>query len=291
MKQQDIPIRRIDPQVSSGIKLNYFDVRSEFDEGAAGSFRHAIHRDEYYMFMFLESVDGVFIVDFEEIRLGTTGYSVFYVRPGQAHYAKSLMKTKGWYMIIDPVLVEKEYRNIFEKQFFTQQPIGLDVSVRERLLQAVHLLQSSMEAEPTAFSHKITLSLANVFIGTIAELYAGSEEIEQRHKSRAAQIAHQFKALLDEKYKTIKSPIQYAQNLNYSLSHLNDSVKSITGFPVSYWIQQQVVLEAKRLLYYTDIDVKEIAFSLGYEDHTYFSRLFTKVVGVSPGAFRRKFHE
>jgi AraC-like DNA-binding protein len=52
-----------------------------------------------------------------------------------------------------------------------------------------------------------------------------------------------------------------------------------------------VVLEAKRLLYYTDMDVKEIAFSLGYEDHTYFSRLFSKVAGIPPGAFRRKFRE
>jgi len=39
------------------------------------------------------------------------------------------------------------------------------------------------------------------------------------------------------------------------------------------------------------MDVKEIAFSLGYEDPTYFSRLFSKVTGMSPGAFRQKFHK
>ena len=89
----------------------------------------------------------------------------------------------------------------------------------------------------------------------------------------------------------MKSPSQYADELNYSLSHLNDSVKITTGFPVSYWIHQQVILEAKRLLYYTDMNVREIAFSLGYEDYTYFSRLFSKVAGMSPNAFRRKFHE
>ena len=91
--------------------------------------------------------------------------------------------------------------------------------------------------------------------------------------------------------RTLKSPIQYAKALNYSLSHLNESVKITTGFPISYWIHQQVVLEAKRLLYYTNMDVKEIAFSLGYEDPTYFSRLFSKVTGMSPGAFRQKFHK
>ena len=89
----------------------------------------------------------------------------------------------------------------------------------------------------------------------------------------------------------MKSPCQYADKLNYSLSYLNESVKSVTGFPISYWIHQQIILEAKRLLYYTDMSVREIAFFLGYEDHTYFSRLFSKVAGMSPGAFRQKFHE
>jgi AraC-like DNA-binding protein len=52
-----------------------------------------------------------------------------------------------------------------------------------------------------------------------------------------------------------------------------------------------LVSEAKRLLYYTELDIKEIAFKLGYDDHTYFSRLFSKTVSMSPSAFRNKFHE
>jgi AraC-like DNA-binding protein len=133
--------------------------------------------------------------------------------------------------------------------------------------------------------------MANVFIGIIAEQYANSRMDLSKGKSRQALIAAEFRNLLVKNIKTMKSPSQYAEKLNYSLSHLNESVKSITGFPVSYWIHQQIALEAKRLLYYTDIDVKEIAFSLGYEDHTYFSRLFAKIVGIPPTAFRQKFHE
>ena len=61
--------------------------------------------------------------------------------------------------------------------------------------------------------------------------------------------------------------------------------------PVSYWIQHELVLEAKRLLYYSDLTVKEVAFALGYDDHAYFSRLFSKVTGMSPGSFRKSTHE
>ena len=194
-------------------------------------------------------------------------------------------------LAIDSMLVEKDCKNIFEGQFLTQRSVVLDAPVAARLNETAHLLHTSIHVKQTTFSNGIILNLANVFIGMIAEQYADRLENLQRHKSRAALITHQFKKMLSENFKTLKSPTQYAKTLNYSLSHLNESVKSVTGFPVSYWIHQQVVLEAKRLLYYTSMDVKEIAFSLGYEDHTYFSRLFSKTVGISPGAFRQKFHE
>jgi YesN/AraC family two-component response regulator len=77
--------------------------------------------------------------------------------------------------------------------------------------------------------------------------------------------------------------------LHLSISYLNEIDKETTGFTVSYWIQQEVVLEAKRLLYYSQCSVKEIAHALGYADHTYFSRLFKKVEGRTPGEFREMY--
>jgi AraC-like DNA-binding protein len=63
-------------------------------------------------------------------------------------------------------------------------------------------------------------------------------------------------------------------------------VKAVTGKSVSTHIQLRVVLEAKRLLYHSGRSVKEIAGELGYDDYSYFTRLFTKVVGMTPIAFR-----
>lgn len=289
LKQQVIPVHRMDIQSSLGIEFNYMEMTDEYDEIMMKSNKNVVHRDDYYIFLFLETASVIFTVDFEKRQL--QGESVFYVRPGQVHFASSIRESKGWFLAIDAMLVDKNYKNMFEGQFSTQRSIPLDVPNMVRISETARLLSSTIQAEPTAFSNSIILSRTNVFIGIIAEQYTQQKESLQPNKSRPALIAHEFKRLLSDNYKTIKSPYQYAQMLNYSLSHLNESVKHITGFPVSYWIHQQVVLEAKRLLYYTNMDVKEIAFSLGYEDHTYFSRLFTKVEGLSSGAFRRKFHE
>jgi len=289
MKQQVIPIHRMDTEALLGIDFSYLDIGDKNDEALIKSYKNTVHRDTHYLFLFMNTAEALLTVDFEEMLL--TGNNVLYVRPGQIHFVSSIRGPKGWALAIDPMLVEKDYKNTFEGQFHTQRPIPLDTSASTRMEDAARLLHTAMQAKPTTFSPGIISNLANVFIGMIAEQYADLQENKPHHQSRPTQIAHQFRELLAENYKTLKSPIQYAKILNYSLSHLNESVKNITGFPVSYWIHQQVVLEAKRLLYYTSMDVREIAFSLGYEDHTYFSRLFSKVVGVSPGTFRRKYHE
>ena len=289
MKQKGIPVHRMNVQTPLGLELGYLDVEDGSEELLIMSNKNMAHRDDYYMFMFTDTSDATFTIDFEEMHI--TGCAVFYVRPGQVHSVPAIRNTRGWTLAIDAMLVEKDCKSMFEGQFLTQRPVVLDAAVTLRLNETAHLLNTSIHAKPTTFSNGIILNLANVFIRIIAEQYIEQQGYSQQYKSRPAMIAHQFRELLNVNYKTMKSPIQYAATLSYSLSHLNESVKNVTGFPVSYWIQQQIVLEAKRMLYYTGMDVREIAFSLGYEDHTYFSRLFSKVVGLSPGAFRRKFHE
>lgn len=288
-KKQAIPIHHIDTQTPLGLEFTYVEMMNEYDEIVMKMHKNVIHRDDYYLFLFMDTAGTLLTIDFEEIHI--EGKSVMYIRPGQVHFVTIIQETRGWSLAIDSALVENDYKNTFEGQFLTQNPIVLDVSVSERMDEVARLLHATTQANSTLFSSKITLNLANVFIGIIAEQYLSQNKDLRHNKSRSAMIAHQFKELLSENFKSIKSPAQYAKMLNYSLSHLNESVKNVTGASVSYWIHLQVILEAKRLLYYTDLDVKEIAFILGYEDHTYFSRLFSKIEGMSALTFRRKFHE
>jgi len=106
--------------------------------------------------------------------------------------------------------------------------------------------------------------------------------------TRFERITAAFKSILESDFILTKRPLNYAKKLKISTTYLNECVKEVTGEPVSYHIQQRVILEAKRLLYHSDKSVKEIAFELGYEDYPYFSRLFAKVTGMAPLAFRHK---
>lgn len=268
--KQFIPVHQMDTTHSSGIAFSYSELSSDHSEIIVNSKMNEVHRDDYYMFLFGETAFAKFTLDFEEIQW--QGEFVFYIRPGQVHFVSSFEELKGWFLAINPVFVKGEYKEMFDKLSSIQQPVLLNPDSFKRLHNTACLLDLTMKARQTEFSNSIILNLANVFIGNIAELYALSGQLDrQMSKNRQSLIAYQFKSLLAKNIRTMKSPSQYAEMLNYSLSHLNESVKIVTGFPVSYWIHQQVVLEAKRLLYNTNIDIKEIAFSLGYEDYSYFS--------------------
>ena len=66
-------------------------------------------------------------------------------------------------------------------------------------------------------------------------------------------------------------------------------MKALTGFPVSVHIQQASILEAKRLLYFTDKSVKEVSYEVGYDEPVYFGKLFKKVTNLTPLQFRQQF--
>ncbi|MDR1403734.1 MAG: helix-turn-helix domain-containing protein [Tannerellaceae bacterium] len=288
-KQPIIPLHKMDSLSSLGLQFCYMEFAGEYNEALLKMNKNVAHRDDYYLFLFTESAESSYLLDFEEISV--TGESLLYIRPGQVHFVSSIREAKGWSLAIDPLWMEDEYRNVFEKPFVLQKAIQIDHAAAGNIRDIAHALHTLIQAGPTPLRNRIVLNLANAFIGIIAERYALQNNKPQQHKSRSATLAYRFKELLSENFRKIKSPARYAALLNYSLAHVNESVKNATGFPVSYWIQQQVILEAKRLLYYTDLDVKEIAFALGYEDHAYFSRLFSKVSGISPLTFRRDFHK
>lgn len=135
--------------------------------------------------------------------------------------------------------------------------------------------------------HALLKDSCNTLIGLLTSLYLeGATPVDKL--SRSEIITKAFKSALQRDFVSIKQPSAYALTLNISTSYLNECVKDTTGQPVSYHIQQRIILEAKRLLYHSDQSVKEIADTLGFEDYAYFSRLFSKATGMSALSFRNK---
>ena len=79
-----------------------------------------------------------------------------------------------------------------------------------------------------------------------------------------------------------------AEWVNLSSSHFSFLFKKKTGFSPIEYFNHLKVQKACQYLLFTDLRVKEIADKLGIEDSYYFSRMFTKLMGMSPGTYRTK---
>ncbi len=246
------------------------------------------HRDDHYIFFVLEKGTGSLMIDFQEVAIPAP--ALYYVLPTQIHNRLRNEAADGWFIGIDTTFVARECRDVFEGQLVLQTPFLCDEGQIKHFHDLLGLLREKSEETEKPFHAPIIQGLVQAFIGMAAGGYQGRRGADVK-QSGLATLAREFKKLLVAQLRTSKSPAAYAARLNVSESYLNEALRKTTGFPVSYWIQQEVAMEAKRLLYYSELNVKQIAHKLGYDDHSYFSRFFRKAVGVSAMAFREQYRK
>jgi len=283
---KDIPVHRLQDRENSGLEIKRF-IRGETPDKNIETL--GAHRDDHYLFFVLEEGSASFMIDFHELPIGES--MLYYILPGQVHHRIRNEMAGGWFLAVDTLLVAPDYRDVFEDQLLLQQPFSLSVVQLKQCVSILCLIEEKyLEVEQNAFYTPVIHSLLQSFLGMAAGCY--SQSCNQQYRlSRPVQLSQQFKKLLIANIRTLKSPSAYASMLNVSESYLNEALKKVTGFPVSYWILQEVMLEAKRLLFYSQLNIKEIAHALGYEDHAYFSRLFKKATGATPLSFREHYRK
>ena len=79
---------------------------------------------------------------------------------------------------------------------------------------------------------------------------------------------------------------EYGNLLHISSKTLTTITKAIVQKPPSQLISERIILEAKRLLKFTSLQISEIAFRLGFEDASYFVKYFKRHIGSVPKNYR-----
>lgn len=227
-------------------------------------------------------------IDFEMYK--TDKPSLLYMNPNQVHRTfKAEDDVIGYVLAIGNENIHPEYLKLLE-DITPARPLQLSEENFADIRQVMLLCVKFFEREKDALYYALLKDSCNTLIALIISQYL--EKLATLDKiSRSDTITKVFKVKLERDFITHKRPADYANELNISVAYLNECVKNATGYTVSHHIQQRVILEAKRLLYHSDKSVKEISSELGYDDYPYFSRLFTKVTGVSALTFRNRNHE
>ncbi|MCS3867748.1 AraC-like DNA-binding protein [Chryseobacterium ginsenosidimutans] len=110
-----------------------------------------------------------------------------------------------------------------------------------------------------------------------------------RIPSNELDVFRDFSRHLEIHFREKHNVADYADLLHIAPKTLTHKFKNLNLDSPNQFIINRILLEAKRLLFYTDKPVKEIAYNLGYEDPAYFNRLFTNKIGSTPTNFKRNY--
>ena len=99
-------------------------------------------------------------------------------------------------------------------------------------------------------------------------------------------VAQAFLAMVEQSYATVHTVETYAAVLGYSSKTIERASVEATGLSPKQVIDARLVLEARRLLAYTNLPVSTVGRRLGFVDPANFCKFFARATGITPGAFR-----
>ena len=112
------------------------------------------------------------------------------------------------------------------------------------------------------------------------------KKTDSQHNARLNQVFERFIALVNEYHCSERGMAFYADKLCLTPKYLSKLIKQASGRSAPDWIDEFVILEAKNLLKYTNMAIKEIVFQLHFPNQSVFYKFFKAHTGMTPSEYR-----
>ena len=245
------------------------------------------HQHNFYEILFLEEGEGVHLIDDKKHKVKNN--TIHFLSPSHVHQLTLDDTSKG----IVCMFKEDFFYSNNEGKFFLDEiylfsnwienpVLQFDKDAFKELKNILNPLLLEFE-EHNFRKNEILFSYLKIFLIKVARL---SVNLKSEGEDSKKKILVQFVSLLEEHISNNYQVQFYASQLNISSTYLNQIVKNIYGKTVSDYINERLILEAKRILCFSPKSIKEIAYELGFNDPSYFSRFFKKQVGSTPIQYR-----
>lgn len=285
-----IPVRHITGIVKEPEFFGNFSIRKIEEVLSGGSFLQELHRHSFYFVLIIHQGSGEHVVDF--ISYPVTPGSVFFMRPGQVHKLQLESGTTGYLMQFDSAFYNPQEKSVKEVLNHlgnrTYCKLNDDRWVNTfGVLQGIYNECSAKEAlHPQAIRSWLDILFIDLF-----RQGCNCGNCNQGGSDYNRLKLEELLSLINTHFTENKQVGFYADKMNLTQYQLNAVIKATLGKTFSELMTGTIVLEAKRQLLATVNQVNHIAFSLGYEDVSYFIRFFRKQTGYTPEAFRNNFKE
>lgn len=248
------------------------------------------HRHNYFTILWAKNVCGLHYIDYMEY--GIRPNYIFFVNPGQVHQVITYGEPEGFViMFTQEFLQQNQISEEFVtnlglfSQYSTTPPILVNSEASVRLGEIVKNIELVFHEESP---YKLDLLAAYLRVFLIeSNKYAPQPETENTQTLQSTRIIlKEFKSLVESKFVEWHKVGDYSKQLNITSDYLNNVIKSTIGKTAKEFIQNRLVLEAKRLGLHTHLSTKEIAFQLGFDDPSHFSKFFKNIENKAFSDFR-----
>jgi AraC family transcriptional regulator, transcriptional activator of pobA len=251
-----------------------------------------VHKHTFYEILWTEEGVSRQVIDYKEYEVLPN--SLFFISPNQVHEFEEWKPLKGGTILFTEDFFLLNHNNkdqLFELSFLDNLEVNPCVQFSNKdfsyIMQTINLID--VESKRNDRSQTIIQSLLHILLEQVQRSL--DSDINKVVSKKHLVLFKKFKNLLEMNYLENKSASFFSDRLNVTTHHLNFISKNVTGKTASEVIRARSILEAKRMLTFTDKTVSEISFELNYSDSSYFAKAFKLETNRTPIAFKNEMSE
>ena len=272
--------------------LRYRDILTPFVIKKAEEMRMEIasapHRHTYYTVLWAFNDKGKHIVDMQTYPF--RAQTVSCIAPGQVHYIEST-NLQGIMLLFTPDFLSRQNPDegfLSKLDFFHSQGESLQLSEESSAILLSHsmaMTDAFFSSDPLRFE-RIEAHL-KLFLLTCNEQWLLVHKLSYSDITRMHPVVSSFKKLVTQHLNEWHKVDTYAKALCLSANYIAEVMRKAEGQSPKEYINAQLISEAKRLILFSDLSIKEIGFKLGFDDPARFSRFFKEHEGISFHVFKQ----
>lgn len=261
----------------SGVGMELYRM-PEFFQQLKGMETDTMHLHGFYEIIWFQKGSGTHYVDFNQYAIAPG--TIIFISPGQIHSFDTKHDQEGYVLKICAELFD---------DFVSLSCVTVQDKDSAALEMLVAAMQEELKKEDSLGHREALHALVKLFVIMVRRSYAGMNPSAPNPHKVSYKAFLNFRKLIEENYCRLHTVKDYASLLNVSSKTLTLYVNECSKCSPLELINNRIILEAKRLLRYSVLSVKEIAFRLGFEDPSYFAKFFKRLVKQSPADYRESF--
>ncbi|MFT5647738.1 MAG: AraC family transcriptional activator of pobA [Aureispira sp.] len=288
MRKKDIhklPIRSFGNDFNENLESK-FQIEALKPDKEGEGMKVEPHRHDYYHILYVKQGSGKHSIDFKWYEIKPN--SIFFVFPGQVHSLEIDEHVEGYVISFSAFfyLLNNSIQKLLDYPFFHSINNSPIIYLSENDTK-IHATINEIQEEYKFLKQgrdKIVRALFEVFLIRAARIY--NQPIINQAPTHLTFQLRKFEALIEAHFKKYKRLSNYAEMMHVSPKHLNSMCKKGLNKTVTNLIHERILIEAKRLLLFTDNSIAEISFELGFSDKSYFMRFFKKQTSLTANLYR-----